>query len=65
MCCGADPGRTAGGARLSRSRKMSSVIAAAAGTRRDEPVHGLQGDAPGPALAPSEEFCLQMLQCTL
>lgn len=43
--------------------QMRSVIAAA--TRRAELLHGLQGDAPGPAFAPSEWFCLQILECTL
>lgn len=50
LCWGADPGRAAGGARGMRSRKMSSVIAAAAGARREEPVPGLQGTHQRPRL---------------
>lgn len=47
MCRGADPGRAAGGARVMRSRKMSSVNCGCGGTRREEPVPGLQGDDRG------------------
>lgn len=47
ICCGADPDRTAGGARVIRSRTMRSVfrlwLEPARWTRGDELVHGLQG----------------------